>query len=526
MIPEALEDSPRIQNDRAASGAFPAPVKGWNTADPLPNMPQGYAISLDNWIPRQYSIEGRGGMTTLATMTSNVVSLLTYESGTGTQLLASTSDGLLVKVDRTTGAKTNIPDVLGDGFVGSNPVRYTLFTTPAGRYTVMVNGSYKAWYYAGGTTYVSMPIIGPAGAQFNVSAQRSRLWYTEQYSLSAWYGAVYAITGALTEFPLGTVFKHGGQLVNISSWSIDGGAGLDDLMVFVTSEGEVAIYSGSDPDAAPSASGHFSLVGIYRIPKPIGYDCTLKYGGDLLILTVLGPYLLSKSLISVSTNQAVVSDKIASTFISRANDFTAPGWMMRLHSNQNLLWMNGPSSDSASTVQYVMNTLNGAWARFTGMALSGILEVDGTMYGGLGAKVVKLLQNGSNDLGALIQATLVVGYSKLGASGRNKHVKMVKPTIEVSGNVIAEMAELIDYSTRPSWYNVGYFPIVGGASFWGIGKWGTALWSEAEVLHNLWYTIPHSPGRALAWGLRCTYGTANMVKLSAYDLVYEVGGVM
>lgn len=77
-----------------------------------------------------------------------------------------------------------------------------------------------------------------------VWTHKRRLWFVEENTLSAWYLPVVSITGTAVEFPLQGVFRLGGALLFGGSWSQDSGAGLDDLAVFVTTEGEIAVYQG------------------------------------------------------------------------------------------------------------------------------------------------------------------------------------------------------------------------------------------------------------------------------------------
>ena len=64
-------------------------------------------------------------------------------------------------------------------------------------------------------------------------------------------------------FPLGQIFKMGGFLVQMATWTIDNVSGMDDYAAFITSEGEVAIYQGYDP----TQQSTWSLVGVFRIGR-------------------------------------------------------------------------------------------------------------------------------------------------------------------------------------------------------------------------------------------------------------------
>src|SRR3546814_8798766 len=65
-----------------------------------------------------------------------------------------------------------------------------------------------------------------------------------------------SIGGPAEPFPLGGVFGLGGSLLFGSAWSIDSSSdsGLSEQNIFVSTEGEVAVYQGSDPGEAATWS--------------------------------------------------------------------------------------------------------------------------------------------------------------------------------------------------------------------------------------------------------------------------------
>jgi hypothetical protein len=83
-----------------------------------------------------------------------------------------------------------------------------------------------------------------------ITQHKNRIWFAEKDTLKAWYMGTNAIGGAAAAFDLSALFSRGGYLVALGTWTLDGGAGLDDLLVFVTSEGQVAVYRGTDPAVA------------------------------------------------------------------------------------------------------------------------------------------------------------------------------------------------------------------------------------------------------------------------------------
>src|SRR5690606_4814396 len=92
------------------------------------------------------------------------------------------------------------------------------------------------------------------------------IWFVQKDSLDVWYLPVDSISGELTLLPLGGVFGKGGNLVFGATWSQDVGDGLNALNAFVSSEGEAAVYQGSNPGDAAD----WGIVGVYQTGKPMG----------------------------------------------------------------------------------------------------------------------------------------------------------------------------------------------------------------------------------------------------------------
>ena len=168
--------------------------------------------------------------------------------------------------------------------------------------------------------------------------------------------------GAALALDLSNLCQRGGYLVTMATWSYDNGRGMDDYAVFVTSEGEVIVYQGTDP----ASSATWSLVGVYAIGTPLGRRCAVKYGGDLLLITKDGVVPMSKVQTStIVTSRATITDKIQSavseaTTLYGAND----GWQIQVFPPENMLLLNVPVS-STTQEQYVMNTITGAWCNFS-----------------------------------------------------------------------------------------------------------------------------------------------------------------
>ena len=86
--------------------------------------------------------------------------------------------------------------------------------------------------------------------------------------------------------------KRGGSLLFGASWTVDTGSGLDDKCVFVTDQGEVVIFAGTDP----TASASWRQEGCYDISRPLGKNAHVKLGGDILVATLDGIVPLSATM--------------------------------------------------------------------------------------------------------------------------------------------------------------------------------------------------------------------------------------
>jgi hypothetical protein len=157
-----------------------------------------------------------------------------------------------------------------------------------------------------GTSLTALTIddgTGPPAAALTpvgVNVFKNRTWFWEENSQSVWYSALNTLGGSCTEFPLGRVGQFGGDLTLMETWTRDGGSGPDDFAVFVMSSGEALVYQGSYPGAA----GDWALVGIYNIGEPLGYRSSVKYGGDLYIITKLDVVRMSEVLQGIEARPA------------------------------------------------------------------------------------------------------------------------------------------------------------------------------------------------------------------------------
>jgi hypothetical protein len=371
-------------------------------------------------------------------------------------------------------------------------------------------------------TGVSTPAITnvTASSLINVNVHKGRVWYVQSGTLDTWYTAAGALTGALTKFALGSIFRNGGHLIAMGSWTLDSGTGVDDLAVFITSTGEVAVYRGTDPAAAAT----WALVGIFNIGKPLGYRCFQKYQGDLLIITQDGLDTASSALISSRTSKNSAKTGVIVGAVKEAASLYGAsfGWEVTQYSGDaSMLVMNIPKGAGLQE-QYVMNTTTGAWCQFTGWAANTFAVFNDELYFG-GDGFVRKAWTGTSDIGSNIVGEMVAAFDYFGNSNGQKIVKMVRPVIGWDSNPAEFLIGIdADFLVNTPTGAISFPASTGGV--WDTGLWDTAIWGGSVTLNRNWYTA-FAVGYAFAPHLKVSSRTAQ-VRLAAFDFLYERGGVL
>jgi hypothetical protein len=315
------------------------PAKGLNARDAFALMGPEYAISLVNALCEPYGLRTRKGYTEWATNIapgSPVRTMMSYYPAIASPTSLATriarrsvNQRLLVEgaapriapagklfaatagqiFDVTLGGPGPWAAMPGVGTIGGTDNYWTWlnYQNLAGSFLVACRetGGYAFYNGAAWTT----PVAGTGVGQINgcdpalfcyVIEHKKRLWFIEKNSTRAWYLPVSQITGTVTEFNFGEQFRHGGYLAAIESWTVDGGIGVDDYLVAVGSQGDVALYKGVDPDSV----GDFEITGVWHVgPLPIGRQAVLNTGADVHILSQFGVNAVSKLLNTIDLAQ-------------------------------------------------------------------------------------------------------------------------------------------------------------------------------------------------------------------------------
>jgi len=503
--------------------ALPCPYNGWNAVGNPADMKPLDAYVLDNCFPGVQSLTLRPGSTSWRTgAPGNIRSLLSYQAQFGGKLFAATNTGIY---DATNAG------AFGSSLLSCSNGRWRAqnFATPGGQFLIGANGTDPMFIYDGTSFYsvtgVSTPYAITGVNTSNISqllSHKVRLWMIQEGTMNLWYLPVESIAGAASVFPVGHLFKKGGSLVAMGTWSLDSGAGPDDFFIIVTTMGELAVYQGTDP----SSSSTWALVGVFDCPPPLGNKCFCDYGGDLLYLSQNGILPLSKLMQSVVIDHSLnVSFQIDGAFLAAAQTYGSnPDWDMVVHKSASALIVNIPVATDSVSYQFVMNTITKAWCRFTGWNASCLAEYQGNFFFASG-HVVYQGWSGVSDSGSAIQGTIAQAYNNFG-SNSGLQITSIMPYIQASGQLAISYAVDTDFVTSAA-NNLQTYQIQSAA--WDISLWDQAEWSSTGDINSTdfvvpqWMTVPSKPGFMHSLRMQITSSTGNIAWTATQLLVKPAG---
>ena len=482
---------------------IPSPVGGLNARDTLITMPEVDAPLLKNFIVEPYGVGVRRGYVQHATnLGGQVTTLLTWQSGTGSKMWAVYDTGIAVGVKEVTTAgdySAASPALTG---LTNGQWRQTNFANAGGQHMVAVNGFDDPIVYntgagmtrltaGNGTDAYTISGVNPNRFIALCTHQR-RLWFVEKNTMKAWYLPTDAVYGVVTKFDFGPIFDLGGYLVGIFTWSKNTHAGPQNQLVVVTSEGQVAVYTGIDPASAST----WALTGVFFIGAPIGYNFGGNSAGDLLLLTERA--LISLNLATQDAEVGLDSTKQVSSKIQKLLDAAIRdnrdeyGWQVIEYPLLNIVLINAPSTDSG-IIQFCGQEVTRAWSILDGMdALCWRLfrqdlffgTVDGTVYQGLTGYLDNTLLDGT--AGTAVQFEAQQAFSLLEMPG-TKYVSMIRPSLVTAGVPSIVVGVFFDYDIVTVFGDLALVEI--DAAFWDEDRWNSGLWGSGLLASREWVTV-------------------------------------
>jgi len=500
-----------VFNPTGESTSQSAPIGGLNTRDAVDLMPQTDAIRLDNFFPGSTDVSLRKGYTNHVTgLPSTVQSLLTYNSPTVNKLFAASNNAIY--------------DVTSSGSVGSAVVSSMTnskwesvnFTTSGGSFLFIVNGADSARYYNGSSWTVPSINHITSSDIINITVFKERLFFVMKDSLKFAYLAVNSVSGNSTVFDLGSIFNKGGYLVTAGTLTRDGGSGSDDYIAFITSEGEVAVYQGTDPSSASS----WALVGVFKIARPIGKRCIVNVGPELIVITESGFVPLTQMYAENESNYSkAISDKISGSILTAVTNFKSTfGWEALIYPKGQFGLFNVPNGVSGEFVQFVVNLSTGAWGRFTGQDAYCWGLLNGDLYFGGNTKVYKA-DNGLSDAGVQIQGNAKTAFVYYGGRGTSKRFTAIRPIVSSDADLPVSIGFDVDFNDGTSTYTPSSATTTGAD--WDTATWDVAEWAGTIASQLVWRSVAD-----IGWNAAIRIQTstqAQSIKWHSVDIYYEKG---
>lgn len=523
---------PKPQVSQALS--LPAPVGGINDLDPLAAMEPAFMLDSMNFFPDTDALKIRNGYREWVTgLVNPVKSIFSYNATDGSFKGFAATDVGVFSIDVSANAPASVLAVTNGLFSDTN------FSTTGAQYLIICNGA--ATYHYNGTAWTKWTLVTTPAAPGEikgvspdtfvfVTVHKARLWFLTAGSMTAWYLDPDAVGGTAHPFYLGGIFRRGGYLVSIIRWSMDTGDGLDDRLLFITSTGEVASYSGNDPANAAD----WNLDSVYFIGPPLGPRAVADFGGDVLYLSRRGLVPLSTLVQGTATDilySNVLSRRISRTVIALTAP-TPPQHPVEVgfHAELALIAINIYDTKAQKNIQLVLNYLNGAWGKFDYPART-IRSVDRNIF--MGTDDGRVLQVTLGQYTDNVARTDIVGgvpiegyafsaYSFFNDPTSNKHAKFMRPVFQTEVKPSFKMRALPDFRTDPFTLTPSPGLSIGNA-FWDLSFWDLANWAGYENVYRPWVSA-NVLGYAFAWQLRVS--TSSFLSVAAVEWVFESGGLI
>jgi hypothetical protein len=507
---------PRQQSAQTVTVA--APIGGWNARDALGAMDPLDAVTLQNFWPGTNSVILRNGYTKHATgLPAQVQTLMAYSSGTSNKLFA-VSDGKIY--DATSAGAVGSAAVSG---LTNSKFQYVNITTPAASYLMAVNGADKlrtfdglTWHTDGDGSPYNITNIDTATVS-NITLFKNRIWLTTNDTLKVWYLPVNSIGGAAVALDMTSIFQLGGYIMAGMTWTLDAGYGVDDYLVFITSNGEALVWRLTDP-TTPTG---ISQIGLYKVGAPIGRRCYTKFGGDLLVITQDGVVPMSGALQSSRLDPRVsITNKIQYAMSAAISTYGANfGWSLLYYPKENQLILNVPISEG-SQQQYVMNNITKSWCNFTGWAANcWELHLDDPYFGGNG--YVAKAWNSNADDNADIAGFSLQSFQSYGTA-LQKQCKMIRYHLQTDGTPSIFGNVNVDYNLADEAAQLNFS--VSNYGVWDSGLWDAAEWGSGLVPSADWQGATNIGYTFAPLIKTATQGI--QLQWVATDLVFEGGGVL
>ena len=322
-------------------------------------------------------------------------------------------------------------------------------------------------------------ITGPTGSTIvngsnltYVWKYRNRWFFIEGGSMNAWYLPTYAIGGQLQQIPLSGSTTKGGKLLAGFSWSIDAGDGIDDKCVFMTDQGELLIFTGSDP----STASNWRQEGRYTTAVPLGMNAWTQVGGDVLIATTEGIVPISASITKdiAQLDLSAITKPIKSLWRNEVALKRSLPWTMCKWDEYGALFVTWPSGIHGNQYCGLVNVATGAWARYTGWDAMCFGRIRGDMFFGTQTGAIMEANKTGMDNGQQYTAVMVGGWEMFSSQSTTIVWRQARASFVARAGepFLPQLSATVDYDiVIPPPPPAGIDP--GPADLWDQGWWAS-----------------------------------------------------
>ena len=545
----------KAQPATAQPFSMPSSSGGINSLDNLMLMAPADCLVCHNLMPAEYGMQLRRGYTEWANNTStdpgviiNPVNTLIgfagqQDNASAKKLWAVTEEGLWnVTNSGTTAPVQDVVFTPPPGIPGGGFGTYIEVTNDANRrflqYADEANG---LWQYSEqfgtwespATLAATITGLDPADVAF-VTNWKNRIWYVLRNSGDAYYLAPGAIAGAASKFVFGAKFQHGGELKALYSWTVDGGIGVDDLLIAVSRGGDVLVYKGSDPGSVDN----FALVGSWYVGElPESRRIGLAVGGELYLLSTGGIINCRDLLKGVETTEAAntysPTAKISRYLRPVMTQFKSSRvWNMAIYPADGFLQIIAPYSFDNAQTQYCQNLLTKAWGLWDGVPVNCAVSwngkyligapdgrvwdydgvLDGTELPGEGALV-----------GGPVQFDVLTSFQPIAEGyALNCTVGMLRAVGVTQGELNLKLEAVYDYQFPYSTVPPPIVPTLFGA-LWDVALWDDAEWPGGNTSRSVTQGAS-GIGRVVA--ISMSGSASSRVTFAGWNGIYRKGGFL
>ncbi len=540
-----LPNTRRGQRQSSTAATIPAAIMGINASQALASMAPDECIYSYNLLAQDLGMVVREGYVEWANGWTGGVAktVITFEgnSTADDKLFIANDAGIWDVTTEGTTAPTQVvtfPSTAGNAGICS----FVNFSNDGNARFLLVcdgeNGYYRwtqstnTWVkYTIGSGANQIAGVDPALFDF-VMIWKERVWFIQKGSANAWYLDAGVFEGTAAKFNFGAQFRFGGALKSLHNWTLDGGSGIDDHLVAISSAGDVIVYQGTDPSDATK----FGLIGSWQVGQlPAGNRIASEFSGELYILSIQGILPMSAVLTSANTTDADIyltaniSPYIRTVLTEEINSF---GWHIHIHPKEGVLYVNSPPRESYEQLAFTLYFGNKAWSMVRGLDKAHTGNWQGDIFWTDITRNKMFIQRGTVDKVYLDPATdgqpsaitwnVLTSYQSMGLSPATyKRVQYIRP-IFLSGGVPAfTVAARYDFDIT----EISGSPAYGIA---GSGLWDTAIWNESVWGGGIETTDnprgANGLGRHIAVALKGVSSEATT--LAAFDIIFDEGGLM